>query len=207
MNEFDLKAADWDKNPQRVEMAQKAVQLLQSYKIISENTKAFEYGCGTGIFGVLLAPLLKELILADTSESMLNALKEKIKQNHIPNLTHINLDLTASPILRQKFDLIYSSLTLHHILNISQIFDSFAAMLENSGHLVIIDLVKEDGSFHGKDFTGHKGFDPNELSLKIQNKGFLMVHQEIFFEMNKVTDHGLERKYPVFIMIAKKTNS
>ena len=74
------------------------------------------------------------------------------------------IDLEKEAIPADDFDIIFTQMTLHHVHNIDGIFFKFSRMLRPGGILYIADLYKEDGLFHGNDFTGHNGFDPEELS-------------------------------------------
>ena len=48
----------------------------------------------------------------------------------------------------ERFDLVYTLMTLHHIPDTAKILGSFQALLQPGGVLCIADLDKEDGSFH-----------------------------------------------------------
>ncbi|MBE6052286.1 MAG: class I SAM-dependent methyltransferase [Clostridium sp.] len=51
----------------------------------SEKT-ALEIGCGTGLFTTRLSKKLKEVACFDTSEGMIQVLKEKIQNENIKNI-------------------------------------------------------------------------------------------------------------------------
>lgn len=204
MNHFDNKALIWDNNPQRIEMTQIIAEHIKKNIPLNKKINAFEYGAGTGLLSVLLSPDLNHILTADTSQGMLNVLENKIKENKISNLTAVNLDLTIKNPPSEKYNLIYSSMTLHHIEDINHIFNVFYSMLEPLGHLVIVDLVKEDGSFHGNDFTGHNGFDLLSLKNLMQKNNLHVIQEEIIFKMNKTTIDNVQKQYPIFILIAQK---
>ncbi|MDO9037280.1 MAG: methyltransferase domain-containing protein, partial [Lutibacter sp.] len=105
------------------------------------------------------------------------------------------------------YDVIYTLMTLHHILDIDKVSKIFNAMLKTGGYLCIADLVQEDGSFHTNvpGFDGHNGFDREKLSAVLSNHGFKVAFNEIPFEIEKEFDKKV-RKYPLFLMICKKIN-
>jgi len=78
-------------------------------------------------------------------------------------------------------------------------------MLKSPGTLCIADLDKEDGSFHGRDFTGHKGFDRKELSAKTEKAGFSHIRFDTVKELNKLVDTGVNKVFPLFLMTAEKS--
>ena len=48
-------------------------------------------------------------------------------------------------------------------------------MLVEGGHLCIVDLEEEDGSFHGDGFDGHRGFNRAALGSSLSHAGFTDV--------------------------------
>ena len=54
-------------------------------------------------------------------------------------------------------------------------------LLNAGGFLAIADLYEEDGSFHGEGFTGHNGFDPENLSEILRKNRFRNILIQILF--------------------------
>jgi len=69
--------------------------------------------------------------------------------------------------------------------------------------LCIADLDKEDGSFHGAGFEGHKGFDRVELEDKLTKLGFHQIRFTTCYQMTKEVETGI-KTFPIFLMIAEK---
>jgi 2-polyprenyl-3-methyl-5-hydroxy-6-metoxy-1,4-benzoquinol methylase len=63
--------------------------------------------------------------------------------------------------LSEKFDVIYTLMTLHHIKDIEKVIKKFSSMLKKNGILFIGDLEKEEGDFHKQENNHdvHFGFD------------------------------------------------
>ena len=82
-------------------------------------------------------------------------------------------ELTRPEDLPGGYDLIFTSMVLHHIEDVPALLSLFAAWCAPGGRLAIADLEAEDGTFHS-DMTGvmHKGFDRNELASLIESAGF-----------------------------------
>lgn len=202
MAEFDEKAATWDDDLARVQRADVIADILAERINLSKVTQAMEYGSGTGLLSFALKDRLKRITLMDESESMTEMAKMKCSSLGITNLEPIQYNLMEQPMLNTKYDLIYILLTLHHIKDTATILDKFRQSLRTNGHLIIIDLESEDGSFHEGDFHGHQGFDRQELEEMLSTKGFMPVSYEVCYELENENDGDI-KKYPLFMLIAK----
>ena len=85
MERFDAKAKEWDKNLDKLKRAKAfAIEIIDYIK--PDKTKnALEFGCGTGLLSFELKGAFNQITLADTSEGMIDVLKEKIKKQGIKN--------------------------------------------------------------------------------------------------------------------------
>ena len=164
-----------------------------------------DFGSGTGLPSFFLAEHLESVTLLDLSTGMIQQAQKKIDQLGVANIRALRGELTATRFA-QPFDLVYTLMTLHHILNLEEIL---AALYQNTapgGMLCIVDLETEDGSFHAEhpEFDGHLGFDQEELSHRLRNAGFSNVQHEPFGASQREEEDGTIRHYPLFLMIAKK---
>lgn len=200
-NSFDQRATTWDDDPMKTARARAVAEAIHSHIPDLALMRGFEYGCGTGLLSFALQPSLREIVLADNSEGMLDVLRRKIEGAQIANMTPIRLDLSTDPLPTRQFDLAYSLMTLHHIPDTDDILRKLHAVLADAGHLCIADLDREDGSFHGAGFDGHNGFDRDELARRVEQAGFTNIVFSTVFRIYK----GIpEREYPVFLMTAEK---
>jgi ubiquinone/menaquinone biosynthesis C-methylase UbiE len=199
MSDFDNKAKDWDEKPGRIERANAVAAAIREQVTLSRKMTAFEYGCGTGLLSFALQPFLGPIMLADSSTGMLEVIKEKIAASGIKNMTPLKLDLAVDPLPMERFDLVYTLMTLHHIPDTADILKKFLAILEPSGSLCVADLDKEDGSFHDYDFGGHNGFDRQQLKELLLQIGFIKVRFTTPFAMKKAA-----QVYPLFLVVAEK---
>jgi ubiquinone/menaquinone biosynthesis C-methylase UbiE len=135
---------------------------------------------------------------------MLAMLKQKIKLAGFDNMTPVLLDLSDGEGTDMKFDIIYTLLTLHHIVDIDRVIDSFYRMLNPAGYVCIADLDEEDGSFHDEDFIGHNGFNRDDLTGRLQKHGFENISWKICYQNKKKGRDGMLREYPVFLMLGEK---
>jgi predicted TPR repeat methyltransferase len=202
---FDQAAAGWDQKQRRVEMAAKIAAAISSTLPLNKKMTALEYGCGTGLVGLALAPQLSALTAVDTSTGMLEVLAQKIKSEQITNVTPLRLDLSQES-LTEKFDLIFCAMTLHHIKEADQLLERFCDLLADGGYLAVADLKTEDGSFHEAEADGvmHHGFNPAELIVTLTKLGMKQVAVQEVHSLIKTNDAGVERAYPVFLLTGKK---
>jgi len=207
MEHFDKQAKEWDNDPNKVLRAKKVATEIKNFIKPIENNSALEFGCGTGLLSYQLKDYFKTITLTDTSKGMIEVLQQKIKHESITNFHPLLINLLDEKLAKNNFDVIYTMMTLHHILDIPKILNIFNSLLKTNGYLCIADLVKEDGSFHAShpDFDGHNGFDKEELSNLLKANGFIVEYYNIYFEIEKEIDNKI-KKYPLFLMICKKEN-
>ena len=202
---FDLKAKDWDIDPQRVERAKRFAEEIIGLLGNKKTEHALEFGSGTGLVSFQLIDHFKLITLADTSQGMIDVLKEKIRKENITNMNPILTDIFKENKLRHDFDSIYTLLTLHHIKDIRRTLKIFNSILKKGGQVFIGDLVKEDGSFHFRDpeFDGHKGFDPVEMKQLMISNGFEITCDKIFTIIEREVQNKI-KKYPLFFLAGRK---
>lgn len=197
MSYFDHKAYNWDslgKIELMGELALKAQQKLN----LNKKVDILDFGCGTGLFGIEFLEHAKSITGVDTSVGMLEVFDKKTRDyDHIKS---INIDLEKND-LNEKYDLIISSMTFHHLSDPAKITLKLAGMLKEGGKLGIVDLESEDGSFH-PDPEGmgvkHFGFS-NEEIVEWADKAGLNVE---ISTINSRTKN--DRKYMQFLAIFYK---
>ena len=201
---FDERAHTWDDDPKKLLRSKAVADGILNVVPTQGGVRAFELGCGTGTLALMLQPHCQSMVLADTSEGMLQVLDRKIQQAGITNIKISNQLLTGDNLPKQSFDLVYTQMTLHHVADFKEMLELFHRMLEPGGWLCIADLDKEDGSFHGEGFDGHNGFDRQELEMAAAGVGFGQVGFSTIFEMVKAGADGVVRNYPLFLMSCQK---
>ncbi|MEW5891970.1 MAG: class I SAM-dependent methyltransferase [Pseudomonadota bacterium] len=203
MIDFDSKARRWDSNPVFVERARKIAEAIRRRVALDRTMRALDYGCGTGLLSFPLKEALGHITLKDSSAGMLEVLREKIAAQNVSNMTVRQADLTAEPLPEERYDLIYSAMTLHHIPDTAKILRVFHDLLNPGGHLCIADLDQEDGSFHGPEIEVHHGFDRTALAGQLEQAGFADIRFDTVFEIVKESETG-SRAYPVFLLTARR---
>ena len=202
---FDQEAANWDQVPGRVKMAQDIAHSMIQEITLTPDMDILDFGCGTGLLTFALQPFVRSVAGVDSSQGMLDVFKTKVKEQKLSNIKASYLDLDNGDVLNGSYDLIVSSMTLHHIKNISTLLRQFYSILLPSGQLAIADLDLDDGEFHGNnDGVFHFGFNREELSLIFMDAGFQNIRTLQATEIEKPAGDGKSRLFTIFLVTARK---
>lgn len=202
---FDQEAANWDQAPGRVKVAQEIAHSLMQEIILTPDMDVLDFGCGTGLLTFALQPFVRSITGVDSSQGMLDVFKRKIKEQNLNNVKTNYIDLDKGDILTGSYHLIVSSMTLHHIKNISPLLKQFYSILLPSGRLVIADLDLDDGMFHSNnEGVFHSGFDRKELYRMFIDEGFLDVGYRTAAQVEKPVEGGRTHLFSIFLIAGCK---
>lgn len=198
--DFDEMAKTWDDDPTKIERARLVAERIVERLDPGAGTRLLEYGAGTALVAQALAGHVGPMTLSDPSEGMRAAMQAKVDAGALPAGAHIvDVDLSHHHPTDARFDLAVAVQVLHHVPDLDPVLAGFAAVLDPGGHLCVVDLEQEDGSFHGEGFGGHHGFDRADLAAQLRKAGFSEVDFEHLLDMDK---DG--RSYPLFLAIATR---
>ena len=202
--DFDKEAAGWDEHPTRVKLAQDVANAIARAVTLGPTMDVLDFGCGTGIGTLQLAPSVGSITGVDSSAGMLEVLKAKIDRQVHTNVT--TRQLHPGDEVSGSYHLIVSSMTLHHIADIDAQLTQFFRALKAPGWLCVADLDPEQGEFHD-DNTGvfHCGFDRDALRRAFVRAGFADVHDVTAAEVVKPTQRSGLRTFRVSLMTGQKT--
>jgi SAM-dependent methyltransferase len=200
---FDAIASQWDESPMRSGMAKAVAGAIATAVPLKPQWHALEYGCGTGLVGLRLLPDLGHLLETDLSPGMLAVLSAKAAAAGLKNIRTQVLDLTSSPPPAERFDLIFSSMTMHHILDVGGLLRTFHSMLVPGGWVALADLDAEDGTFHDPGVPGvaHHGFDRGTVEEWLRAAGFTGVSIRTAHTVERERA-GAQRRYSIFLATA-----
>lgn len=201
---FDIEAKNWD-SEERVNRAKIIAKEISKAIPINKHYSALEFGCGTGLISFNLHEKFDNITLVDTSKGMIDTLNSKINQYKLNNMTAYNLDINNQQELKSKYDVIYTSMALHHIVEIEIILESLYKLLNKDGYIYIVDLDEEDGTFHSEEanFTGHNGFNQQALGDLLKKIGYSEIETNIIFKDTKRIKSS-EVEYSLFLMKGKR---
>jgi SAM-dependent methyltransferase len=203
--DFNKEAAQWDANPGRVRLANEVADAIIRQAMPSDNMDVLDFGCGTGLVTLKLQPLVRTIIGVDSSPGMLAVLESKIKARGLKNAGTQFIDFDKGGDIEGKFNLLVSSMTLHHVPDTARLFDQWRDLLLPGGLLCFADLDAEDGTFHG-DNTGvfHLGFDRDHLEKLLRSAGFHDIRDMTATTMMREVEGKGERPFAVFLIVARK---
>jgi ribosomal protein S18 acetylase RimI-like enzyme/ubiquinone/menaquinone biosynthesis C-methylase UbiE len=205
--DFNEKAQTWDND---VRARRAAIIAEEIKKVIADRKykKALEFGCGTGLISFNMGTVLSDITLVDSAERMIHVLEDKIGTCGCTHMTPLHLDIEKGQKLPGKYDLVYMSMALHHIVDIENLLRQLNRGMEIGARLCIVDLAEEDGSFHKSEagFKGHNGFDPAALGHLLQKIGFTgMDSKNIYSDVKKTGEAQVP--YSLFLLTAVKKNT
>ena len=200
---FDDEAATWDEAPGHEERQVAVAKAIEKAVALSPAMRALEVGGGTGRLSILLADRVGSVVVTDPSGGMVRVAQERIEAAGLRDrLRAAQADLTTDP-LDGAYDVVWSSMALHHVADPDGLLRSVAGLLVNGGRLAIADLDDDpDGAFHAEkpDFDGHHGFDRQRLAEQLARAGFVDVS---FVDATTILKG--DREFGVFLCTATKS--
>lgn len=203
MNRFDIFATKWDTKPQRVQTALAIADSINTKIADITSARVLDYGCGTGLLAFAVCENLGEkfctLVGMDSSQEMLKVFDEKANKIGYKNFSAIYHNANDTKNIDGKYNLIISSMTMHHIKDYKRFIKDCCECLDDGGYLAIGDILKEDGTFHS-DNSGveHFGFEMvdvmNEFSKYLKNVS-IQIAQTIIQN---------DKEYHIFTAVGKK---
>ncbi|MFA6242294.1 MAG: class I SAM-dependent methyltransferase [Candidatus Hydrogenedentales bacterium] len=205
MRDFNIEAATWDANPRQVRLSSEVADAILDTVKVTSDTDVMDFGCGTGLIAVNLQSRVRSVTCVDNAPGMLEVLEAKIRNHGIENVKTLCADVSAGGRLEGRYDLIVSSMALHHIEDVDGLLVQFAGVLSEGGHICIADLDLEGGRFH-TDSSGvyHNGFDRAALGSAFERAGFEDVCVRTAATVEKPDADGTLREYAVFLISARK---
>ena len=193
---FDTAARDWDQRPLSQQLAAVPERLLAQLPLQASD-HVLDFGAGTGLLSVPIAPKVAQVTALDMSAAMLQVLDEK----GLANITTLQQDIFAG--LPGRYHAVVSCMALHHVADTAALLRAFAAALHPGGRIALVDLYQEDGSFHGDNEAKgvqHFGFAPEALQALAEQAGLM----DIAFSDILRLQHRNGRAYPLFLMTGRK---
>jgi 2-polyprenyl-3-methyl-5-hydroxy-6-metoxy-1,4-benzoquinol methylase len=201
---FDDEAATWDDDPSHEKRQVAVAQAVKEAVRLSPGMRAVDVGGGTGRLSILLADSVGSVVVTDPSAGMVQVARERIEAAGLGDRVRaVQVDLTTDR-LDGAYDVVWSSMALHHVQDLDGLLRSVADLLINGGRLCIADLDEDPGgAFHADklDFDGHHGFERQRLAEKLTSAGFADVK---FVDATTILKN--DREFGVFLCTATKVH-
>ena len=204
---FDQSAATWDNEPRRITLMKAVGEAILREAQPTKDTDVLDYGCGTGLVSLFLLPHVKSVTGADNSPGMLEVLQGKIAAGGVQRMKVVRLDLEQDSVPEDRYHLIVTSMTMHHVADTERVIRAFHGMIHPGGKLCIADLDTEPGVFHAPEAAGsvhHHGFDRKWLTDQLAKAGFTRMRDVTAHTIYKPVVGGEERPFQVFLITATR---
>lgn len=181
-DKFEMIAHTYD-TPERLQVARAAADAIGEYLDNTKGKKAIDFGCGTGLVGLNLLEDFQSMVFLDTSQSMIDQIKEKINLHHIPNAETLCFDFEKDNLSDLRADCVFMSQVLLHIEDFKPVLKKLYDVLNPGGHLMIIDFNKNE------EITSdlvHNGFDQEELAGVMAELEYKNIRSKTFYQGNKI---------------------
>ena len=202
MNRFDEAAKTWDQKQTSIASSEACVQNLLKNIALKEDATILDYGCGTGFISFSLSNKTNHVIGMDYSIGMIERFNQKTIELNYKNIKAIQHNMNEEALPKDEFDLVISSMTMHHIKDTNMFIKKCYDALKKDAIVCINDLEKEDGTFHQKhknDGVHHFGYEKETVCKMFEEQGFNIISCDTVYVHERN-----DKEYPLFNLIAKK---
>jgi len=196
-DKFEMIANTYD-TPERILIANVSSDAIREYVVDAKGKKAVDFGCGTGLVGMSLIDEFQSVLFLDTSPSMIRQIKQKIADRHIPNAETLCFDFEQEGLSELRADYIFMAQVLLHIPDVEFVLSRLFEVLNEGGHLLIVDFNKNENIV--SDLV-HNGFNQDELTAKMTKIGYRDVHSKTFYHGSRIF---MGQDASMFILDARK---
>lgn len=172
---FNEWSNEYDQTLGKIKRHHEMLDLAVEMSNVKSEEHLLDIGCGTGLLSLKFLEAAKCTINGiDLSEDMLNIWQDKIEKLNLSNRVKIKPgDASNLEFEDSTFDIIASTVTLHHIKDKQQTLNKIYRLLKPKGRFVIGDLdVDTSGDLNDiKRLTHILDYLKEELSLALQDGG------------------------------------
>lgn len=181
-DKFEMIANVYD-TPERIQITKISSDAIREYLIDTKSKNAIDFGCGTGLVGMNLISNFNSILFLDTSQNMINQIKQKVSDLSIQNADTVCFDFEKENLSDLHADYIFMVQVLLHISDVEKVLSRLYDVLNEGGHLLIVDFNKNEQIV--SDIV-HNGFDQIELANIMIKIGFKNVQSKTFYTGSKI---------------------
>jgi ubiquinone/menaquinone biosynthesis C-methylase UbiE len=181
-DKFEMIAEMYD-TPERIQIAKVSSDAIREYLADAKSKSAIDFGCGTGLVGMNLLNDFNSMLFLDTSQNMINQIRKKIADFNIQNAATLCFDFEKEGLSDVHADYIFMAQVLLHIHDVEFVLSRLFAVLNEGGHLVIVDFDKNEKVV--SDIV-HNGFNQDELTGMMTKIGYRNIQSKTFYTGSKV---------------------
>lgn len=194
---FDMMANSYD-TFERIQIAKLTAEAIRECLVGANDKNAIDFGCGTGLVGMDLLNDFKSILFLDSSQNMVNQMKQKIVNFNIQNADALCYDFEKENSLKLHGDYIFMSQVLLHISDTGLILSRLYHVLNEGGHLIIVDFNKNEEI--ATDMV-HNGFNQEALMALMTKIGYREIQSRTFYTGSKIF---MNQDASLFILDAQK---
>lgn len=141
---------------------------------LNNSMDVLDFGCANGLVGLNLIKNTKKVSFLDPFQDAINQVQKGVDFLGYKNYALINKVIEEYD--GDKFDVIFASVSLHHVEDFKAALCKMHSLLKPNGKLAIIDIYEG----HHPDIPNlpHNGFDPKVLVEAVKEAGFLDTQWE-----------------------------
>lgn len=174
-DKFEMIANTYD-TAERIHIAMVSADAIREYLVDAKSKNAIDFGCGTGLVGMNLLHDFNSMLFLDTSHNMIHQLKQKIST--IQNAGTLCFDFEKDSLSDLHADYIFMAQVLLHIKDVELVLYRLYDVLNESGHLLIVDFNKNEMI---KSDMVHNGFDQVGLTHIMAKIGYRNIQSKTIY--------------------------
>ena len=181
-DKFEMIANIYD-TPERIHIAKVSADAIREYVVNATSKNSIDFGCGTGLVGMNLLHDFHSVLFLDTSQNMINQIRQKISDFDIQNVDTLCFDFEKEALSDLHVDYIFMAQVLLHIHDVEFVLSRLFDVLNEGGRLLIVDFDKNDKVV--SDIV-HNGFDQVELTDIMTKIGYRNIQSKTFYNGSKI---------------------
>ncbi len=168
---------------ERIQIAKVSSDAIREYLVDAKSKNAIDFGCGTGLVGMNLLNDFNSMLFLDTSQNMINQIKQKISDFNLHNVDTLCFDFEKEGLSDLHADYIFMAQVLLHIPDIEFVLSRLFDVLNEGGHLLIVDFDKNENI--ASDLV-HNGFHQAKLTDIMTKIGYRNIQSKTFYHGSKL---------------------